>query len=1074
MNGAPSGIIVPWQGIIFSSSSPSSFLNNTWNSRPLLYCQLQIHLIHQCNASPPHFIIHPLLLPTSFLPLKHALPLSPGTPIALLPHGTPAFFLTTYTGPTSALAKQFHESLQGLGVSGWDSSPSPHTHSTTSSSSSSETPMFILAWISVENKKGEDKGIIIIYPAALCLAFISSSPFPYPSPSRPPLTYIPELPAPLQPSPQVPPAVPASNPFLPATSPQSIEPSLPPLAHHRPALPSSTSSDCLRTFRSLTLSRSKDLQLVAIEVGGYVDAVARERERERERLKREREREASGSRTAAPTPTPTSAGGSAPAPAPHPPPPGVLSQTQPLPASSRSQSQTEPSLVQQPQVSTNQTQTPMQQSFYPSPPQTNPPIVPAQTAQTSPVAETNLALPTANSPVESTAVPPSTSTPTTTSASTSTAYDPLDNNNHNNTDSAWSAQPQPYLGMGMDIDMDFGLDIGMGFGMGDGGDTGMDFEDAFTEDDFSFFDRPSTSSGRAAPSGSVSTLTPGPKGKSSTVGTMAAGPGPGAGLAMTPPLFSHDVHSGGPATASSSGSGPGPPLTPLQHQPPTPHSTFNSASHFQASPFDPSALTPHPYSAPPDLLPPSPGLVATPSSNSMPPTPTVLLEPDTPSTTNTRIFDPIPFAAYHRTMDGKYAVGKFSFPFSLPSPLDQEEDFTLQKIDSRKSELVKKNEGAMLGKGKGKKLASIGWRSKYLAATDPRIGVVRKLIGVKRKIVVQGGRDSFGNIHGSKKPIISPSWIREHEDWEKSSSLPKDDVDSKSEADSESEEDENSYAESPIVSRPSTPPPSYLPLGPTLLSTHFEHSQLLPLCTSLRPPGAAVAPTNITSTPAASVPTPVSPAATMGAASEQSKSLEAAALTLATEVVENPPWADAWRTNSLGARRPPEVWPADVRTISQLLNAVPGLESPLDFRTVFGLEAQNQGSSSSKTTQKPQLLEVPKISIGKGDAVIQILPTALRFWEKLGLGPRGGRKNGTMFVLFEDDGEQRQQQVESWLATVSAMYEVRSSDVCERPAYAHLTISREDILVFSSLGAVVLVRKMALFHFALTLRFASP
>jgi mediator of RNA polymerase II transcription subunit 13 len=404
--------------------------------------------------------------------------------------------------------------------------------------------------------------------------------------------------------------------------------------------------------------------------------------------------------------------------------------------------------------------------------------------------------------------------------------------------------------------------------------------------------------------------------------------------------------------------------------------------------------------------------------------------PDTPCTT-ARIFDPIPFAAYHRALDGKYAMGKFAFPFSLPSPPDEEdrtEDFALQKIGSPKSGVVNKDGIAMLGMGKGKgaSILASGWGSKYLAATDPRIGVIRKLIGVKRKISVQGGRNSVSSIRGMKK-LMSPAWIREHEDWEKSSNLPKADVDSRSEADSESDEDD--YAESPVISRPSTPPPSYLPLGPTLISTHFEHSQLLPLSTPLRPPGAAVAPTNIIlSAPAASVPTPVSPAATMGAASEQSKSLESAALTLATEVVENSPWADAWRANSLGARQPPEVWPADVRIISQLLDAVPGLESPLDIGTIFGLEAQ--GSSSSKAAQKPiQLLETPMISIGKGDAVIQILPTALRFWEKLGLGPRGGRKNGTSFVLFEDDGEHRQQQVESWLAAVSAMYEVRFSDV---------------------------------------------
>jgi mediator of RNA polymerase II transcription subunit 13 len=67
------------------------------------------------------------------------------------------------------------------------------------------------------------------------------------------------------------------------------------------------------------------------------------------------------------------------------------------------------------------------------------------------------------------------------------------------------------------------------------------------------------------------------------------------------------------------------------------------------------------------------------------------------------------------------------------------------------------------------------------------------------------------------------------------------------------------------------------------------------------------------------------------------------------------------------------------------------------------------------------------ISVGKGDAIIQVLPTALRFWEKLGLGPRGGRKDVVAFVLFEADCEERIQQVEGWLACVSATYNVRSN-----------------------------------------------
>ena len=70
-------------------------------------------------------------------------------------------------------------------------------------------------------------------------------------------------------------------------------------------------------------------------------------------------------------------------------------------------------------------------------------------------------------------------------------------------------------------------------------------------------------------------------------------------------------------------------------------------------------------------------------------------------------------------------------------------------------------------------------------------------------------------------------------------------------------------------------------------------------------------------------------------------------------------------------------------------------------------------------------LEPPMFTVGKSEAILQVLPTALRFWEKLGLGPRGGKKNVTVFALFEDDGEEKQQQVERWLGNMSATYAVR-------------------------------------------------
>lgn len=79
---------------------------------------------------------------------------------------------------------------------------------------------------------------------------------------------------------------------------------------------------------------------------------------------------------------------------------------------------------------------------------------------------------------------------------------------------------------------------------------------------------------------------------------------------------------------------------------------------------------------------------------------------------------------------------------------------------------------------------------------------------------------------------------------------------------------------------------------------------------------------------------------------------------------------------------------------------------------------------TSDDSQPLQVLETPMISIGKGDAVIHVLPTALRFWEKLGLGPKGGRKDLSAFVIFEENGEQRQTQMENWLVSVGNAYQV--------------------------------------------------
>ncbi|KDR74530.1 hypothetical protein GALMADRAFT_141557 [Galerina marginata CBS 339.88] len=968
-------------------------------TRPLIFCQLQIHFSYGPDGAPTHLLVHPMLIPTPLLDISPSLPA--GTPITLLPYGTPAYFLAAYSGPTSGLVKQFQASLQGLGAGRW-----------------AENPTFLIAWIKVENKQGEDKGITIIYPSALCLSYLPSST------PRLPLDYIPELPTPLQPSP--PPKI-----------------AFPP---KRPSILSSPTSEALHTFRALTVSKTKDLRQVATEVGGYVDAVARERDRERERLKRERESGTASSpkmsRTSAPVSTPASAAASAPTPV------SVAETPAPTPAAP-------PAAVVPPPLPTVQPSTSVQ-NFYPSPPQSV--QAPAVPGNTSPVVETAPVKPPTPLPVEVAPPPPSTS------------YDPYSMDTE-----SWAQSS--YLGM--DMDMDFGMDdigMGMSFGMdmnmnmvdptsggGGSGNAGgggfaarsgagsMGFDDAFTDDDFSFFDRPSRPAAVPVSAGTHSRVASG-SGLHNLTSPSVIGTG------MSPPNFG-ELH----GLSSSLGSA-------------GVHHTWTPGGPLDG--FTPRSLNEH-ESVPPELMPSVSLSLTTPMHQTpdtpAPMTPNVYLEPAADlhsglghggagtrdSITKSShahppsAFEPIPFAEYHRRADGKYAVGKFAF--SLPSPPAEDGYFGGDEED--------------MGVVKGE-ASSPGWRVRYDAVTDPRVGVVRKLIGVKRKVPPGPGVGYMG-----RRRMSYDDWEWEERRGGKDVKTEggelgegvdeKEPVDSEEEEEGEEEEEEEDV-DSPMLSRPTTPPPSYLPLGPTLLHTQFQHAQLLPLSIPLRPPGAAVAlemglapvhlhpHSHMQMQPMLSVPTPVSPAATMGAASERSRSLEAAAFAVAAEVVENAVWAETWRAANaaggggggvnvnagagvgagmgpgmgagvpIGAGVGARVWSADAKVVAGLLGGIKlgdgvQVQGPLGLAEVFGL-----GDDAEKHLQP---LEEPYISIGKGDAVVQMKPPALRFWEKLGLDPKGGRKDLSAFVLFEEDlggaGEQRQGHVEGWLRSVMAVYQAK-------------------------------------------------
>jgi mediator of RNA polymerase II transcription subunit 13 len=939
-----------------------------------------------------------MLLPTSFLDISRSLPLPAGTPITLLPYGTPAYYLASYTGPTASLIKQFQASLQGMGAGQWESTPSnsyPYPAADSPSDGSPQTPTFIIGWIKVENKQGEDKGITIIYPTRLCLSYIPCSS------SRVPLDYIPELPAPLQPSPQVAPAMPSLSNV--SQGPGTFVASAYARANGVPILASPT-AESLHSFRALTLSKTNDLRQVASEVGGYVDAVARERERERERLKREREYGASTSpkmaRTtattpasaSAPTPAAVDASASASAPSATLPsaaglPPYAHGQPSANAVAGPSTQSGQPTLTAaaQPQMATAISM----QNFYPSPPHMTPHTagVPDSTGPTSPAVDDATASTPAAAALSSIATdaiseltsvpsqPPSASTVVPPHMHAAAGAPGPSSYDMYGMDGAGGSSA--YLGLDMDMDMDFGMgDLGLSFGMGmgmgmggmdglggmdgistmdttpsvgnagrssgvggGGGGMSMEFEDAFTDDDFSFFDRP------ARPA--------------------AAPPAP-TNFAV------HSRTTMSPAGPHFGGGGPGPPPT-----------TMHTATAQNAQMFTPGGfgdgMSPHEGGEAADVRTPECAAGLGLGTLSAPATPGVHLSSGAahahprfhaPASPASR-FEPIPFAPYHRRADGKYAVGKFAVGVGLPSPPASEEDaleFGVGGVRGPGSLPASPGHGGLAqqyhyqyqgrdGSGNGTGIG--GWRLRYDAATDPRIGVVRQLIGVKRKPrLAQGARD----------PQRTAPWVSTGsstggaacEEWEtplfldahgSTTGAP---ADAASEAESDEEEEDGEGDDdpaTPLLSRPATPPPAYLPLGPTLLHTQFQHAALLPLSAPLRPPGASVLPAaelemgvgagmGLAPPPPLSVPTPVSPAATMGAASEKSKSLESAAHVVGVEVVENPVWAETWRAASAvsgAVRRRAEIWPGDCRAVEGLLGSVRGLQGGMSLAEVFGL-----------------------------------------------------------------------------------------------------------------------------------------
>lgn len=698
---------------------------------------------------------------------------------------------------------------------------------------------FVIAWISVENKQGDEKGIMVIWPACLCLSLLSTingpeeqnsdrQSFAY---SRRTLPTLPEMPLALQPSP-IPAhaAVPTqrlTSPSVLTTGDSGLFSSKEP-SPQLDLLPTNTithNSSLARKLRRIsavwaprafraTGSRfhdHSDLAETAFRAGTYVDAIVKERERERDRKRKERETSVSASMATKDSPAQHALDS----------PDVSLASFQQLPTpgnmgfstihTPNSTTLTAAQLVSSP-VYASPLATQIAQPTYPSPPDD---IISRERSISHPLSADFSASGLA---FQQQAIP----------------------------------KPEPFDTFGsMDNLM---ADITLGYGMGADkmlskglatisatqSQENFDSFGAFTDDDFNFFDDPISTSLSAIP-----TYTNGPSAAESFLSDPAISSTVDTSENLLKAL---NIESVSPTDFFSSLSVP---VIASNSLPPTPADPLNLATSKPSKNGDIKDIVFSTFGSTE-----APDLAHSPSDRSStsptgPPTPDAFIIPSS-ELDQDDLFQPLRFRSHHQMADAKYMSGKFS-----SSIVPESEEETLAGIRN--------------------------WRGPYSLATDPGTRIVKRLVGMKRRQTSQGGRQTPDVVYknGAYDDIFSVS-DEEIEDDD----LQNTDTDS-DESDVESD--------GAISSRPSTPLPSYVPLGPSLVATHLSHALLFPISVSLRPAGASFSDPGLPSPLAANaVPTPISPSAT-GGRSRNTKATELLANALCGELIDNAVWADDWR-----------------------------------------------------------------------------------------------------------------------------------------------------------------------------------
>lgn len=1041
-----------------------------------------------------HCYLHVSLLPTRLLvqPLFRKVPLAllgadvaPGTPITMLPYGTPAYYIGPYVGSAREQEQAFRESLQGLGCRNWASEG------------------FVVCWMTVSNSPSgqqvngatvpaEERGLMAVWPRALCLLSTASS--------RQPLASIPTLPSSVCPPVSPPRPIPASNPQKEAGSqgqaqaPPSVPaPTPPPSSIHQTTHnhPSHTASLALGALKSLTVDGSAakygvGLESVASEMTSYVDWIVKEREREKERLAKEKERLRRDERpahSASTNFTTTTRGMSTRS---HQPSAPTTVPTRDAPAISAS--------THRPQGSATNPQ-----GYYPSPPDINSPATTFQDpsrsgAEVSP--QITLEPLGSGEPTQTSTLNVGSTAEDVQIPDASTGRPTLDDSLTSMQGSSNEAVPQLTSSA---FDIDAVMDV--------------------TDDDFNFFD-------------DVTNDLPMPSfaGPDATFGGLLQASGATSEPSSNPlPHDPFDLLNPNPQptiTSSRDSDATHAPTTNAPIGSLQSHAILHATTALPLSPARTPSTSPSIESRSPSPLPSATEEVAAPvpvpEEPTIPPEFPYLIKEYVP-----KLFEPLPVPTTAVLADMKYSLpgAKYNIPTSSvsspalvpaadPSPVDDgvllvpnefipttvpsqstappSMPLPLQRIASRLLEHryplggetsdvehhrskrrteLRKVRDRPIRHGNFEVWHSKKFIDKFATGTDPRVNHVKRLRGQKRNLewspypylrtegdgdarstwktwvdfveVVPSDLAAALHIEDSSDDADSPSGFATEEetviagDPETAEDSPEGTADVRSPA-SEGEKlaqagPGHAFQTPPPTTRPPTP------LGASLLQTLFHPHHIFPLANAQTPPAAPIANVAPAQAPI-SVPTPVSPAAHFVQAGEGAAILEGAADVLTREAVENPLWADAAR-GTYGWTISEPVYAMDIDSVVSVFGSIESIEAKTALQSIPKVSGKHirrvfddkwlmpiaaPPSYAAEMNPLTAVFKPSMLALAQANEVLHLSAPSVRFWEKLGLMPLNGSKDVVAFALYDEENTPNDllPVLSDWLGKASETYKV--------------------------------------------------